>query len=64
MFKHTRENGIMNFHGLVILLSVLPMELDLVFVCLVVHLFRESRNSLESLCPSNSPERGGVLTSV
>lgn len=43
-------------------LFILPMELDLVFVCLVLHWFREYRNSLESLFLSNSPKRGEVIT--
>lgn len=52
--RRSRENGIMDSHIPVIQLPILSTKWDLVFVCLVIYLFRESRNSLESPFPSNS----------
>jgi hypothetical protein len=38
------------------------MGFDHTFVSLIVHLFKESRNSLEVHFPSNIPKRGEVTT--
>lgn len=62
IFKHTRtENDIIHSSLPVTLLHILPMKLYLAFVCLVVHLVREFRNSLTSPFPSNSPKKGEVI---
>ena len=54
----------MNLQVPVTQLFILPVELGLLFVCLLVQWLREYGHFLEYLFPSNSPERGEVITMI